>query len=104
MALLEKLRTKLDLLKKKKKKQKDQIAELQQELADLAKSQVEMDKIRAEEKANFDTASKDLEQGIGGVRMALKVLREYYDKEEEGSAQGASTGIIALLEVCESDF
>merc|ERR1712072_446326 len=45
-----------------------------------------------------------MDQGIQGVRMALKILREYYDKKEEGSAQGASTGIIALLEVVESDF
>merc|ERR1712118_231240 len=37
-------------------------------------------------------------------RMALKILREYYDKQEEGSSQGASTGIFALLEVVESDF
>merc|ERR1712139_65743 len=46
----------------------------------------------------------DLEQGVDGVRMALKVLRNFDDQNQEGSAQGASTGIISLLEVCESDF
>merc|ERR1739847_124257 len=76
----------------------------QQELADLAKSQAEMDKMRLEEKAAFQSNKADMDQGIQGVRMALRVLREYYDKKEEGSAQGASTGIIALLEVVESDF
>merc|ERR1711998_719558 len=40
--------------------------------------------------------------GIDGVRMALKVLRDFYDNQE--GSQGASTGIIYLLEVCESDF
>jgi len=45
-----------------------------------------------------------LEQGIDGIGMALKVLRDYYNKGDEGSSQGASTGIISLLEVAESDF
>merc|ERR1712025_1190415 len=62
------------------------------------------DQMRREEKATFQSNKADLDQGIQGVRMALKVLREYYDKKEEGSAQGASTGIFALLEVVESDF
>merc|ERR1712139_720259 len=93
---------KLDQLKTNSAQLKEQVAQLQAELADLAKSQAEMDKIRAEEKANYATTKEDLEQGIRGVRMALKVLNEYYDNQE-GSGQGASTGIVALLEVCESD-
>merc|ERR1719247_930115 len=83
---------------------KEDVATLEQELADLARSQLEMDKMRREEKAAFQSNKADLDQGIQGVRMALKILREYYDKKEEGSAQGASTGIFALLEVVESDF
>merc|ERR1712185_891133 len=63
-----------------------------------------MDKMRREEKATFQSNKRELDQGIQGVRMALKILREYYDKKEEGSSQGASTGIFALLEVVESDF
>eukprot|EP00747_Dinoflagellata_sp_TGD_P122077 gnl/TRDRNA2_/TRDRNA2_173548_c0_seq1.p1 gnl/TRDRNA2_/TRDRNA2_173548_c0~~gnl/TRDRNA2_/TRDRNA2_173548_c0_seq1.p1 ORF type:complete len:706 (-),score=232.57 gnl/TRDRNA2_/TRDRNA2_173548_c0_seq1:172-2289(-) len=102
-AVVEELQTKLDQLKADSAKLKGQVAELQQELADLAKSQVEMDKMRAEEQANFATTKEDLEKGIDGVRLALKALRDFYDNEE-GSAQGASTGIISLLEVCESDF
>ena len=34
--------------------------------------------IRAEEKANYDTAKAELELGIGGVQKALGVLKDYY--------------------------
>merc|ERR1719213_688447 len=47
-----------------------------------------------------------MEKGIKGVQLALKVLNEYYAKEGKAhsSADGAGSGIIGLLEVCESDF
>merc|ERR1712048_400418 len=65
-----------------------------------------MDKIRAEEKAVFETSSSDTEKALEGVKTALKVLNEYYSKSDKAhdSADGASSGIIGLLEVCESDF
>merc|ERR1719375_3022912 len=66
-----------------------------------------MNKVRNEEKAEFVTAKAELEQGITGIKMALKVLREYYAGEashEGGGGSGAGDGIISMLEVCESDF
>merc|ERR1719399_2194153 len=46
-----------------------------------------------------------MELGIEGVKKALQVLRDYYAKDaSHGSAEGAGSGIIGLLEVCESDF
>merc|ERR1712048_1047620 len=50
--------------------------------------------------------STEMEKGLNGVKMALKVLNEYYSKSDKAhsSSDGASTGIIGLLEVCESDF
>merc|ERR1711862_851250 len=85
---------------------KEQVAILQKELADLAKAQAEMDKLRAEENAAFKTNSAEMEKGIEGVQMALKILRDYYaqDGKAHGAAEGAGNGIIGLLEVCESDF
>merc|ERR1719488_237255 len=89
----------------KSAKLKEQVAELQKQLAALAKSQAEMDSIRAEEKGAFDKNSAEMEKGIKGVKLALKVLNEYYAKDKShASADGAGSGIIGLLEVCESDF
>merc|ERR1711988_850814 len=43
--------------------------------------------------------------GLDGIKKALKVLNDYYSKDAaHGSAGGSSSGIIGLLEVCESDF
>merc|ERR1719165_3065 len=90
----------------KSAKLKEEVATLQRELSELAKAQAEMDKVRAEEKAIYDKNSAEMEKGIKGVKLALKVLNEYYAKEGKAhsSADGAGSGIIGLLEVCESDF
>merc|ERR1719410_2282501 len=65
-----------------------------------------MDKLREQENADYTRNRADLEQGIAGVKLALKVLRDYYanDDKDHEEAQGAGQGIIGLLEVIESDF
>merc|ERR1719291_25318 len=65
-----------------------------------------MDQLRREENADYKAAAADMKQGIKGVKIALKVLRDYYAKDDKAheSADGAGTGIIGLIEVCESDF
>jgi len=105
-ATIDKLSTKIDSMTAKSGKLKEEVAELQKQLAALAKSQAEADRIRAEEKAAFDANSAEMEKGIEGVKAALKVLNEYYSKEGKAhsSADGAGSGIIGLLEVCEADF
>jgi len=105
-AAIEKLTTQIDSMTAKSAKLKEEVAILQEELAALAKAQAEMDKLRAEEKAVFDKNSAEMKKGVEGVKLALKVLREYYAKDDKShsSAEGAGSGIIGLLEVCESDF
>jgi len=104
---------------------KEQVQTLEAELGALAKAQAEMDKIRQETHAEYETAKADLELGLSGVRGALSTLREYYgsaasmlqdDKqlgafmqqpaapEVHSKSQGAGESIINILEVCESDF
>merc|ERR1719146_211752 len=105
-AAIQKLTTAIDSMTSKSAKLKEEVATLQKELAALAKAQAEMDKLRAEEKAAFDTNSAEMKKGIDGVKLALKVLNDYYAKADKahGAAEGAGGGIIGLLEVCESDF
>merc|ERR1712072_687343 len=104
IAEIEKLTTKIDQASARSKQLKEQVAALSKALTDLAASRAEATKLRQEEHSSFVQNKKDLEQGIEGVKMALKVLRDYYAKKEATSDQGAGTSIIGLLEVCESDF
>jgi len=124
-ATIAKLTNKIDRAAARSASLKDEVVELEAELAALAKTQAEMDKIRSEENANFKVAKADLDQGLGGVRKALSVLREYYGgaaamiqedgkfnafmqqpaaPQQHGKASGAGGSIINILEVCESDF
>jgi len=121
---IEKLTVKSDQATSKSAKLKEEVQELESELAALTKLQAEMDKIRQETHAEYVTAKDDLELALGGVRKALGVLREYYGGAallQDGSpmaalmqqpepppphekSTGAGQGIISILEVCESDF
>merc|ERR1719221_384066 len=102
---IEKLTTSIDEMSSRSAQLKDEVATLQKELQDIANSQAEMDKIRAKEKAEYEEEKANLELGISGVQKALKILKDYYAKDSaHGSAEGASSGIIGLLEVCLSDF
>jgi len=114
---IKKLTTTIDQEVAKSNSLKEDVKELQAELATLTKEQAEMDKIREEEHTNFVAAKKDLELGLEGVRKALTVLREYYGAgssftqmeqpampDKHTKSGGAAEGIISILEVTESDF
>jgi hypothetical protein len=94
---------------------KQQIADLNKALAEIAQSQKQMDEMRAKEHEEFVKAEADFQQGLTGVRNALKVLREYYQKDGASLLQAPATSthsassdsgnsIISILEVAESDF
>eukprot|EP00929_Paragymnodinium_shiwhaense_P061168 TRINITY_DN3054_c0_g3_i1.p1 TRINITY_DN3054_c0_g3~~TRINITY_DN3054_c0_g3_i1.p1 ORF type:complete len:674 (+),score=318.35 TRINITY_DN3054_c0_g3_i1:1315-3336(+) len=101
---VEKLTTKMDQNSAASTKLKEEVVELQRQLAEEAKAQKEMDKLRAEEKAIFDKNKAETEKGLDGLKLALKVLRDYYSANEDSGSTGAAGGIVSLLEVCESDF
>jgi len=103
---------------------KAEIKDLEAELAALARSQAQMDKIRMETHAEYEQAKADLELGLTGVRQALTTLRDYYGSaaamlqsdvkgsfmeqpaqpELHSKSGGAGGSIIDILEVVESDF
>jgi chromosome segregation ATPase len=99
---------------------KNEVKVLQEELANIANLQAEMDKIRADQKAAFDTAKAELTLGLAGVRKALDILKGYYGNNAESfalvqgdqpakpvnfkKAEGAGGSIIGILQVVESDF
>jgi hypothetical protein len=110
-----KLTSKIDQSAARSASLKEEVVELEKELAALAKMQAEMDKIRAEQNADYTVAKAELEQGLTGVRKALSLLRDYYGSaaallqqpakpETFEKASGAGGSIINILEVCESDF
>jgi len=104
-AKIEKLSTKIDQMSARSAQLKEEVAALQNGLSQLASSQAEMDKLRNGENTAFKANKAEMEKGLDGVKLALKVLTEYYAKEaDHASADGAGSGIIGLLEVCESDF
>jgi len=105
------LTVKIDKMVADSAKLKEEVAVLSKELAELEKLQQEMDKIREEENTAYKKNRAEMEQGVEGIKLALKVLREYYGagafiEESAGQkkADGAGGGIISMLEVIEADF
>merc|ERR1719387_2629864 len=74
------LTTKIDMMSANSAKLKEEVATLSKELADLAASQAEMDKIREEENTAYVKNKAEMEEGLEGIKLALKVLRDYYAK------------------------
>jgi len=101
-----------------------EIADLSEEIGDLDAAVAKASKVRQEEKTKNADTVEDAKQGQTAVAEALAVLREFYAKAAEATAlvqgpaddapetfdsaytgQGsASTGVIGMLEVIESDF
>ena len=77
---IEKLSAMIAPSKSKSAKLNKKVATLQSKLASLVRGQAEIDKIRGEEKAAFDVNSSEMEQGLNEIKIALKVLNDYYAK------------------------
>merc|ERR1719210_2909560 len=99
------LTTRLDQMSAKSAKLKEEVAALQSELSKLASSQAHMDKLRQEEKDAYTASKAEQVKGLEGVKLAMKLLREYYaSSADHDAASGAAGGVIGLLETIESDM
>jgi len=101
-----KISTRIDRASASSAQLKQEVATLEGELSKLAKTQAEMDKLRREESSTFAENKATLEKGITGIKLALKILNEYYaqDGKAHEAADGAASGIVGLLETVEADF
>jgi chromosome segregation ATPase len=121
-----KLANKIDKSTARSAELKEQVTEIQAELAVLAKEQEELDKVRADEHEVYLKESADLKKGLAGIRKALELLKSYYgsasaaafvqeDMTEDDSQPtppaghqkgggGAGGSIIDILEVAEDDM
>jgi len=79
---------------------KSEVSELKDALSSLMDAKSKATKIRSKESGLFKKNEPEIQQGLEGVKIALKALREYYGNQD----QGAATGIVGMLEVVESDF
>jgi len=97
---LERLVTKIDQMSGRSAKLKEEVMELQKGLAEVASAQRELDMLRAKDEQEFTINKAAMEQGLEGVRTALKVLGDYYGSD----TGGAAASVLGLLEVVEADL
>jgi len=107
---------------------KNDIKQLQGELADLAKKMSDLQKCRQEQNADYQSIQSNLQSGIDGLRQIVSLLRDYYGNPAaaaamvqggdglehlmqqttppEAGAKSSSAGerIIATLETLINDF
>jgi chromosome segregation ATPase len=105
-AEIEKLSAKIDTMTSRSAQLKEEVAALFKTLAQLHATQAEMDSMRQTQRTAFASNKAEMEQGLEGIKMGMKLLREYYAKDDAAhdAAEGTANSIIGLLEVVESDF
>lgn len=107
-AAVSKISTEIDSMSARSAQLKEDVAALQKALAEILSSQVTMDKIRKQEHEQYVEGKAEMEQGLEGIKMAMKILRDYYAQAGEGAAHKVSDGVansvVGILEVVESDL
>lgn len=105
---LETVSTRIDAAVSKSASLKKQVVTIKSELSDLAETQVNMTKLRTEEKDLFAKKEPETQKGMEGVKSALRTLRDFYKNSgvqvTSGERKGAAGGVIGRLEDVEADM
>jgi len=111
-AKVEECNAKLTTLTADKAALQAQIDDSNKEISGLFKAINERTELRQEEADENRKSIAEADLAIEAVKTALGALEDFYDKASEanteegeyGGASASSTGIIGMLEVCQSDF
>jgi len=95
-AFIGKKTTQIDQTTAKSTSLKEEVREAQASLASLAKTQAEMDRVRAENNAAYKVSKNDLELGISGVRRGIEILQKYYSASDASFVQDSSSFDLAV--------
>merc|ERR1719247_2236284 len=119
MEAVEVLHAEIDELQASVAKLTEEVTELTAAVAALDEAVAKATKLREEEKAKNTETIADAKEAQAAVEQALGVLKDFYAKAAEATAlvqqpeifdepykgmQGASGGVVGMLEVIESDF
>jgi len=112
------LNARIETASSKKQQLQDNIADLTDELAEMAKSQAEATKLRNEEHANFVKTEADFTGAAEAVDDAIDALKEYYGSaliqtsstlgkappQLGGAKSDSAGGIMSILETMGEEF
>lgn len=103
---VDELTTKIDQAKATVAANVELVKTLRKELAEIAEEQLEMDKVRKEEKESNEKEIKIDKDGVDAMKMALDVLRQFYNQigSSSASASGRGNGAVMLLEYVQADM
>jgi len=112
---IDEITAKMDKLKATATGLKDHAASLQKDLANLAQEQGEADQMRQEQHKAYTHSKAERKQGMKGVRMALMMLRKYYEEPKEEALiqapewahkanSGTGKSVISILEMVEANL
>jgi len=108
-AKVEKHTTKIDKKSSDSARTKEEVAVLQKEVASMNKEKLDADALRQKEKADYEFNKSENQKSLEEIKFALKVLNDFYDNYKKthtgfSSSDGTADGLIAMLEVTESDY
>jgi len=103
----EKAHTKLEQANSMAATLKSEIGQIQSDMSEDSKEQIEMAKLRKEEHKDYLEAKEELDKGLEGIRKAQGLLKDYYEATGKSSllqAETSSADMAALMDPEQPDM